>query len=358
MTSGKKAKRLLALEAKSKSKARVGSKRAGEGPERTSRARAKTVDERLKKGTRRGVGQGEDRHRGHCTGPASSGSVGSIGAVGRGDTGDLSFKGDPLGEGSSGRGTGKGKGRGSSRDHRINDPDSSRLELLYAPFKEVGEVFDWLEESAPRSVNGIIRSLLETNHRYNKQSAASSSGVVDKMKEKTLLLENPTGQKASRSNRHGMFYAPPGVRMASRRVLKGFDGGKLSYEDALVLHELWRGYRDEVMGEPTANKREEMERVWGLERCGAMVEVVWPSALGEKEGEREGEREEEAAAARVGVKVEPPVVRRRVVQGIVIKDSATSMHVVEKGGAVRVVDKRSGCAICMQVSHGQVARFW
>ena len=85
---------------------------------------------------------------------------------------------------------------------------------------------------------------------------------------------------------------------------------------------------------------------------------VWPGGLGEKGGGREGEREEEAAAARVGVKVEPPVVRRRVVQGIVIKDSATSMHVVEKGGAVRVVDKRSGCAICMQVSHGQVARFW
>ncbi len=81
------------------------------------------------------------------------------------------------------------------------------------------------------------------------------------------------------------------------------------------------------MGEPTVNKQEEMERVWGLERCGAMVEVVWQASAGE-----------------------------RVVRGIVIRDSETSTHVVEESGAVRVVDKASGCVVSMEVSHGRLAR--
>ncbi len=225
--------------------------------------------------------------------------------------------------GVAGDAAGKGGDRGGT------DLDSGRPELMYAPFEEVDEVFDWLEGGASeaRSVNGVIQSLLGTNRRYNKQSAGPSSGVVDKMKEKTLLLGNPTGQKGSRNNRQGVFYPAPGVRMASRKVLQGVVGGAVSYEDALVLHGLWRGYRDEVMGEPTANKQEEMERVWGLERCGAMVEVVWPSSAG-----------------------------GRVVRGVVVRDSETSMHVVEESGAVRVVDKSSGCTVSMEVRHGRLAR--
>lgn len=333
MSSGKKAKRLLALEAKAKSKAQVGSKRAGgelEGAATLSRARAKTSDGR-KNGPPGGVvGQGTDRSHRQRSGMVRAGSMGTTDGVTRNDAGDVvdvRFVDESRCQGLAGSGTLKSKGKG--RDQRGDSLDSERLELLYAPFEEVDEVFDWAEGgvSESRSVHGVIRSLLGTNQRYNKQSAAASSGVVDKMKEKTLLLENPTGQKGSRNNRQGMFYGPPGVRMASRKVLQGMVGEAVSYEDAMVLHGLWRGYRDEVMGEPTANKQEEMERVWGLERCGAMVEVVWPSSVGGKP-----------------------------VKGIVIKDSDRSMHVIEESGVVRVVDKSSGCVVSMQVSHGRLAR--
>ena len=361
--SSKKAKRLQALEAKVKRKAQgdVGVKRRGGEIERVggaSRGHAPAVGERKKRQRELG-GEAE---RGLCAGSVRSESkqVGSLGE--RGGPGDARSTGrGQAGEPGESVG-GEHPGHQRVQEGKTNNEQGTTLSaLLYTRFEDVVEVFPWLEgagcgegrraalTSGVRSVNDVVRSLLQTNHRYNAPSAASSSGIVDKMKEKTLLLENPVGQKASRNNRRGMFYAPPGVRMASRNVLKGLDGAECSYEDALVLHGLWRGYRDGVMGEPTASKQEEMERIWGLERCGAMVEVVWPSELVEEAGS--GSR-----GATKGGEGRAKTMMRRI-KGIVIKDSAKTMHVVEEGGKVRVVDKSSGCVVSMEVQHGRVAQF-
>jgi hypothetical protein len=199
--------------------------------------------------------------------------------------------------------------------------------LLYAPFDGVTEVFPWLDGDR-RSVQDVVQSLLMTNHRYSKQGASRSSSIVDKMKEKTLLLENPVGQKA-KNGRLGAFVKCPGVRMASRKELDAMgclNVGRmnLSYEDALVLHEKWKEYRDELL-EVTTSKQDLMERVYSMEKHGAAVVCIYGG-------------------------------KRKDVRGIVVWDTESSFHVMEESGKVRVVPKRS-VEVRMEVSQGRAAAF-
>ena len=221
-------------------------------------------------------------------------------------------------------------------------------QLLYATFDGVTETFPWLartdtDHGSPiaSSLPDLVQSLLRTNYRY-ANSSTPTSAVIDKMKEKTLLLENPVGQnKTKKSSRLGAFYPQPGARVLGRKALKSKlsetgEGRQPTYADALVLHGLWRGYRDDVLGEPTKSKQEAMERVWGMEKVGGSVEVVWCENVSNHTGKN----------------------GRRPVKGIVLEATATSLHVIEESGKVRIVDTRGkGCEVRLDVGGGRVARF-
>jgi len=327
--SSKKAKRLLALEARAKGKGPTGEKKRAKDDAGTNAAKRKREDADVPTVRRRRSGSLD-------TGMTSSAEPRAAAAAAAAST--------------------------SGRDA----PNASSL--LYATFDGVTDVFPWLDDdhdahdahnahdahdtndtndandandtnvnnascaprarttrSKPKDLNAVVHALLQTNHRYNK-SSSTPSGIVDKMKEKTLLLENPVGQRTGKNSRQGAFYAPRGVRTLSHQERKalGLTAPKATYADALVLHGLWRAYRDEVMAEPTESRQQELERIWGLERVGSRVEVL-----------------------RQGCK---PLV------GIVLEASGTSLHVIEATGKVRVVDTRSsGCEVRVEVDGTRVA---
>ena len=161
----------------------------------------------------------------------------------------------------------------------------------------------------------VFHELLSTNPRYRLSTVSS---IVDKMKEKTLLLDNPDSKRDSRSK--GRYLKHSGVAKLSRRELA--DVGALNvpsmgltYDDALVLHTLWKEYRDGLL-EDTRSKGDMEERVYGMDRHGAYI-----------------------------------VVEERCVQGIVVADSQASMHIIDTNDKYRILPKK-GLEYQMEVSKG------
>jgi hypothetical protein len=209
---------------------------------------------------------------------------------------------------------------------------SEPASLMYAAFEEAVELFPWLQGDT-RCLQDVVHNLLMTNPRYNKQGASNSSSIVDKMKEKTLLLENPVGQKANKghSARRGMFRRSRGVRMASRKELDAIGclnvkGMNVKYNDAVVLHKLWKEYRDDLL-EVTASKQDMLDRIDSMDKHGALVDcTVFDGSA------------------------------RKQIRGIVISDTSASLHVVEPNNKVRVVPKDRS-EVMVEVSQGRAALF-
>jgi hypothetical protein len=209
--------------------------------------------------------------------------------------------------------------------------------------EEKGDVYDkavakrlcpWLEESIDMTtthgnnskksddqlggsnrLGDVFHELLSTNPRYRLSTVSS---IVDKMKEKTLLLDNPDSKRDSRSK--GRYLKHSGVAKLSRKELA--DVGALNvpsmgltYDDALVLHTLWKEYRDGLL-EDTRSKGDMEERVYGMDRHGAYI-----------------------------------VVEERGVQGIVVADSQASMHIIDTNDKYRILPKK-GLEYQMEVSKG------
>ena len=165
------------------------------------------------------------------------------------------------------------------------------------------------------SLGDVFHELLSTNPRYRSSTVSS---IVDKMKDKTLLLDNPDSKRDSRSK--GRYLKHSGVAKLSRKELAGVGalnvpGMGLTYDDALVLHMLWKEYRDGLL-EDTRSKGDMEERVYGMDRHGAYI-----------------------------------VVAERGVQGIVVADTQASMHIIDRNDRYRILPKK-GLEYHMEVSKG------
>jgi len=175
---------------------------------------------------------------------------------------------------------------------------------LYATYDGTVTICPWIEDDE-RKLQDVTQELLYTNPRCRRRNA---SGVVDKMKEKTLLLDNPDVKRANKSSR--MFVKSSGIRKASRKELKELGALNvntmgLTYDDALILHRLWKEYRDSLL-ENTLSKKDLHERLYGMDTHGARV-------VFHKNGHQ--------------------------VSGIIVADTDCSIHVLDEAGVYHIALK-------------------
>lgn len=189
--------------------------------------------------------------------------------------------------------------------------DDEQATQLYSTYDGTVALFPWMEDDK-RTLQDVTRELLYTNPRCRRRNA---SGVVDKMKEKTLLLDNPDTKRSGKNRK--MYLKSSGIRKASRKELKelgalNVNAMGLTYDDALILHTIWKEYRDSLL-ESTLSKKDLQERLYGMDRHGARV--VFQKIENHSE--------------------------RTLVSGILVADTDSSIHVLDKAGRYHIALKNT-----------------
>ena len=183
---------------------------------------------------------------------------------------------------------------------------------LYSRYQGVASLFPWIEDDV-RKLQDVTHELLQTNPRCRRRNA---SGVVDKMKEKTLLLDNPDVKRGN-TKRTSCFVKSIGISKATRKELKelgvlNVNGMGLTHDHAIMLHRLWKEYRDSLL-EKTVSKKDFQERMYAMDRHGAHV-----------------------VFQRINSHTpEPPV------SGIIVADTQRSVHVIDATGKYHIASKAS-----------------
>ena len=183
---------------------------------------------------------------------------------------------------------------------------------LYSRYQGVASLFPWIEDDV-RKLQDVTHELLQTNPRCRRRNA---SGVVDKMKEKTLLLDNPDVKRGN-TKRTNCYVKSVGISKATRKELKelgvlNVNGMGLTHDHALMLHRLWKEYRDSLL-EKTVSKKDFQERMYAMDRHGAHV-----------------------VFQRINSHTpEPPV------SGIIVADTQSSVHVIDATGKYHIASKAS-----------------
>lgn len=194
--------------------------------------------------------------------------------------------------------------------HRVDESPSVDL---YSTYEGTIDAFPWIEDDQ-RSLQDVVGELLETNPRCRHRHA---SGIVDKMKEKTLLLDNPDAKRNKQKER--LYVKNAGIRKATRKELKelgalNVNEMNVTYKDALRLHEMWKEYRDALL-ECTTSKKDMNERLHTMDTHGAYVvfKILNNKALAQD----------------------------KQVSGILVADTQTSIHVLDEKGKCHIASKTS-----------------
>lgn len=196
---------------------------------------------------------------------------------------------------------------------------------VYSQYKGTVELFPWIEDDG-RRLRDVTQELLGTNPRCARRHV--SGVLVDKMKEKTLLLDNPDVKR--RAPRGTSYVKNAGIRKATRKELKelgalNVNEMSLTYNDALILHRLWKEYRDSLL-ESTVSKKDYQERLYTMDMHGAYVVF----------------RKMNNCITTVSQDTEP-------VSGIIVADTETTIHVIDSKGKYRIASKKSS-EYCIEIS--------
>ena len=192
---------------------------------------------------------------------------------------------------------------------------------VYASFDKASDIYPWTEGDG-RTLDDVVQELLLTNPKYK----VGRGDVAEKMKEKTLMLDNPDVRRTARMR--GRFLKNAGVAKATRKelcALGAVDVSRMSisYDDARALHQMWKEYRDSLM-ESCATRRDVEAAVSSMDKHGADIVVTKAS-------------EERYIGLR----------------GIIVGDSRTVLHVIEASDGRNVMVPRRATEYAFEISQGR-----
>lgn len=196
--------------------------------------------------------------------------------------------------------------------------DKAGSMMLYASFDKASDVYPWTEGDG-RTLDDVVHDLLLTNPKYK----VGRGDVADKMKERTLMLDNPDVERTAR--RRGRFLKNAGVAKATRKELCALGAVdvskmKISYDDACGLHQVWKEYRDAVM-ESCVTRKDVEAAVASMDKHGADILVT-------KASEK----------------------RYIGIHGIIMGDSSTVLHVIDGRDGRHVMIPKQGTEYAFEIS--------
>lgn len=199
--------------------------------------------------------------------------------------------------------------------------DTAKSMIMYASFDKASDIYPWTEGDR-RTLDDVVHDLLLTNPKYK----VGRGDVADKMKEKTLMLDNPDVKRKARIK--GRFLKNAGVAKATRKelcALGAVDVSKmnLTYDDACELHQVWKEYRDAVM-ESCVTRKDVEAAVSSMDKHG--VDLVVTKASDERY---------------VGL------------HGIILGDSSTVLHVLDAQDGRHVMIPKRGTEYAFEISKGR-----
>lgn len=200
----------------------------------------------------------------------------------------------------------------------VTDGQESNTMMVYTPLDIVSDIYPWTEDD-DRRLDDVVHELLLTNPRYK----VGRGDVAEKMKEKTLMLDNPDVKRTAKVQ--GRFLKNAGVAKATRKELKALGALDVStmgvtLEDAQTLHLVWKEYRDGLM-ESCVTKKDIEAMVSSMDKLGADIMVT---------------KAREA--------------RWRGVAGIIIGDAPTVLHVIHARDGRHIVVPKQGTEYTFEIA--------
>ena len=205
--------------------------------------------------------------------------------------------------------------------------EAKKIDILSKSCRHLMEdIFPWIEKEKACPIEEVLQTLLLTNPRF-KDSSVGAKNVQGKLRDKTLLLDNPDVKRKRSFSRKSHHLKPCGLKPCSRKELQDLGVVNIkcmgiTYEDVLPLHYIWKEYKDKVL-ESAVTQKDVYKMVDSMDLHGCYAVIA-----------QAAEQRFEGCA------------------GIIVKCSPEAYHIIEKSNRCIILQRR-GSMIEFEIKAGK-----